>query len=256
MKVVILAGGFGTRLAEETSSLPKPMVQIGTYPILWHIMKIYASHGFNEFVIALGYKAEIVKNYFLHYDDLSGDLTVDLRAGRVDKVRRHDEDWLVHLVDTGIATMTGGRIKRLENLLGNETFMLTYGDGLCDVDIAALTTFHRARKAVATITAVRPPARFGNVAFDGAGKVVGFAEKHQSDEGWVNGGFMIMEPEIFRHLKSDADVLELDLLERLAAQGGLHAYKHEGFWQCMDTIRDRQYLERLWASPQCPWKRW
>ncbi len=256
MKVVILAGGFGTRLAEETVNLPKPMVQIGSQPILWHIMKFYASHGFKEFVIALGYKGEVVKNYFLHYDDLNGDLSIDLRAGRVDKIRRHDEDWLIHLVDTGIDTMTGGRIKRLERILGDEPFMLTYGDGLCDVDLSALLAFHRARKGLATVTAVRPPARFGSIAFDGQDRVTSFAEKHQSDEGWVNGGFMVMEPGIFQHLKGDEDVLELDLLETLATKSALLAYKHEGFWQCMDTIRDRQYLERLWASQQCPWKRW
>jgi glucose-1-phosphate cytidylyltransferase len=256
MKVVILAGGLGTRLAEETVSVPKPMVQIGSQPILWHIMKFYASYGFKEFIVALGYKGEAVKSYFLHYDDFNGDLTIDLGAGRVEKVRRHEEDWRVHLIDTGIETMTGGRIRRLQHILGDEPFMLTYGDGLSNVDLTALVAFHRERKGLATITAVRPPARFGNIAFDNKNRVLSFSEKRQADEGWVNGGFMVMEPGIFAHLKSDKDVLELDLLETLATKDALRAFRHDGFWQCMDTMRDRQYLERVWAEQECPWKRW
>lgn len=255
MKVVILAGGLGTRLSEETVSIPKPMVTIGGWPVLWHIMKIYSSFGYNEFVVALGYKSEIVKDYFLHYCDYFGDLTVDLGSGAIESRRRHTENWRVHLIDTGLHTLTGGRIRRLRSVLGDEPFMLTYGDGVSDVDINAVVDFHRQKKASATITAVRPTARFGGIKFDGD-NVVGFAEKRQSEEGWINGGFMVLEPTIFDYLSSDKDVLEVDLLERLAKQNDFVAYKHPGFWQCMDTVRDRHLLEELWASDNPPWKRW
>jgi glucose-1-phosphate cytidylyltransferase len=257
MKVVILAGGFGTRLAEETAVIPKPMVDIGGYPILWHIMKLYAHWGFREFVIALGYKGDVIKNYFLHYGELAGDLTVDLGRNVVTQTRRPHEDWIVHLVDTGQATLTGGRLKRLAPLIGNETFLLTYGDGVSDVDPRKVLDFHRAEKRLATVTAVRPPARFGGIMFDGdSNTVTGFAEKRQTDEGWVNGGFMALEPDVFKYLKGDSDVLEVDLLERLAQERQFVAYRHEGFWQCMDTVRDRQTLEKLWQSGNAPWKKW
>ncbi|WP_376984649.1 glucose-1-phosphate cytidylyltransferase [Bosea sp. R86505] len=255
MKVVILAGGFGTRLSEETVLTPKPMVQVGGAPILWHIMKTYAHWGFNEFVVALGYKGDVIKDYFLHYGELAGDLTVDLRRNSVTQTRRSHEDWTVHLVDTGLKTLTGGRLRRLAHLLGDEPFMLTYGDGVSDVDVPALIALHRQRGGLATVTAVRPPARFGGIAFEDD-HVTGFAEKRQTDEGWINGGFMVMEPGVMTYLKSDEDVLEVDLLERLAADRRLVAHRHEGFWQCMDTVRDRQTLEGLWETGRAPWKLW
>lgn len=255
MKVVILAGGFGTRLGEETAVTPKPMVQVGNHPILWHIMKGYAHRGFKEFVVALGYRGDVIKNYFLHYCDLAGDLTIDLGRNHVSQIRRTDEDWVLHLVDTGLHTLTGGRVKRLESMIGRETFMLTYGDGVADVDVRDVLTFHRAHGRLATITAVRPPARFGGITFDGD-KVIGFAEKNQVDEGWINGGFMVLEPGVFDYLTNDNEVLEIDLLERLAHEGQFMAYRHPGFWQCMDTIRDRQMLDKLWETGQAPWKLW
>ena len=255
MKVVILAGGFGTRLAEETMLVPKPMVQVGGHPILWHIMKGYAFWGFKEFVIALGYKSEVIKNYFLHYCDLEGDLTIDIGRNVVKQIRRPREDWIVHLVDTGAGTLTGGRVKRLEPLIGNETFMLTYGDGVANVAVPEVLAFHRANERLATVTAVRPQSRFGGISFDGD-VAVGFDEKKQINEGWINGGFMVLEPGVFKYLKGDADVLETDLLERLAQRIQLAAYRHTGFWQCMDTSRDRQTLEALWDNARAPWKLW
>jgi len=255
MKVVILAGGFGTRLAEETITIPKPMVQIGQHPIIWHIMKSYASYGFEEFVVALGYKADVVKNFFLHFDDLASDLTVDLGAGTVEHLRRHEEKWKIHLIDTGLETLTGGRVRRLEPYLRDETFMLTYGDGVSDVPLDRLLAYHRKHQKLATITAVPAQARFGNIIFDDD-RVVGFAEKRSADEAWINGGFMVIEPSVFNYLRKDDDILEVDLLERLTRDGQLSAYRHTGFWQCMDTLRDRQALERLWASESPPWKTW
>jgi glucose-1-phosphate cytidylyltransferase len=255
MKVVILAGGFGTRLAEETGTIPKPMVQIGQHPIIWHIMKGYATYGFGEFVVALGYKGEVVKEFFLRFDDLASDLTVDLSTGTVQRLRRHQENWKVHLIDTGLATFTGGRLRRLKRYLSNETFMLTYGDGVSDVPLDKLLAHHRRHKKLATITAIPGQARFGNISFERE-RVVGFAEKRSHDEAWINGGFMVMEPGIFKYLRSDADVLEVNLLERLTRDGELTAYRHEGFWQCMDTLRDKNALERLWASGKPPWKTW
>jgi glucose-1-phosphate cytidylyltransferase len=255
MKVVILAGGFGTRLAEETVAVPKPMVQVGGYPILWHIMKFYASCGFNEFIVALGYKSDVVKSYFLSYGDLGGDISVDLHSNVIERRRRHEEDWRVHLIDTGVNTLTGGRVLRLAPLIGDETFMLTYGDGLSDVPVPEVLAYHKQRGRLATVTAVRPPARFGGIIFDGE-EVQGFAEKRQTDEGWINGGFMVMEPGVFKYLHGDQDVLEVDLLENLAKDRQLSAYKHEGFWQCMDTVRDRQLLEQLWTSGKPPWRTW
>lgn len=255
MKTVILAGGLGTRLAEETTALPKPMVTVGGKPILWHIMKIYGERGFHDFVVALGYKGETIKNYFLHYAELESDLTVDLRSGKVKQTRTRREDWTIHLIDTGMNTLTGGRLLRLKSLIGDETFLLTYGDGVTDLDVNEVIALHKKRGKLATVTAVRPPARFGGIQFDGD-LVTGFAEKRQTDEGWINGGFMVLEPGVFRYLKGDSDVLEIDLLEALARDGQLAAYRHEGYWQCMDTVRDRQLLEQQWASGKAPWKLW
>jgi glucose-1-phosphate cytidylyltransferase len=255
MKVVILAGGFGTRLAEETVTIPKPMVQIGQHPILWHIMKFYASYGFEEFVVALGYKAEVVKNFFLQFADMASDLTIDLGTGTVERRRRHDETWKIHLIDTGVDTLTGGRVRRLAPLISGGTFMLPYGDGVSDVPLDRLVAFHRSQGKLATVTAVPAVARFGNIIFDGD-RVAHFAEKRVTENAWINGGYMVMEPGVLDYLHKDDDVLEVDLLERLTEDGQLAGYRHEGFWQCMDTLRDKQGLERLWLSDTPPWKRW
>jgi glucose-1-phosphate cytidylyltransferase len=255
MKVVILAGGVGSRLAEETEVRPKPMVEIGGRPILWHILKHYAHHGFNEFVVALGYKGEEIKRYFLDYQNLSGSMTLDLANGKVETHSRHCEEWRLHLIDTGTETSTGGRVKRMEQLLNDGTFMVTYGDGVSNIDLAALVKFHRSHGRIATVTAVRPPARFGGLTFDGD-MVVNFTEKPQIGEGWINGGFLVFEPGIFEYLQDDKSSLEADALERLAADGQLAAFQHGGFWQCMDTLRDKHLLEGLWRSKQAPWKVW
>jgi glucose-1-phosphate cytidylyltransferase len=255
MKVVLLAGGLGTRLAEETEVKPKPMVEIGGRPILWHIMKLYAHHGFREFCLALGYKGEMIKRYFLDYYRLSGSLTVNTGTGDVMGRSRPDEDWLVHLVDTGLDTLTGGRVKRLEPWLAGETFMLTYGDGVADIDLTTLVAFHRSHGKMATVTAVRPPARFGGLEFDGD-LVQAFTEKPQIGEGWINGGYMVLEPGILEYLGGDGCSLEAVALERLAADNQLAAYKHDGFWQCMDTVRDLKLLQSLWGSGTPPWKAW
>ena len=255
MKVVILAGGLGTRLAEETVNIPKPMVQVGQQPMLWHIMKYYASFGFDEFVVALGYKAEVVKNFFLHFADLESDLTIDLATGSVERRRRHRESWKIHLIDTGLLTMTGGRVRRLASIIGGETFMLTYGDGLSDVPLDRLLSHHKSERRLVTVTAVPAPARYGGIAFDSE-KTVRFAEKRAGGDGWINGGFMVLEPAVLDYLEQDEDSLEIELLERLGREGQLAAFKHSGFWQSMDTLRDKQLLERLWASDAAPWKRW
>jgi len=255
MKVVILAGGFGTRLAEETVAIPKPMVQIGQHPMLWHIMKFYASYSYAEFVVALGYKAEVVKNFFLHFADLESDLSIDLATGNVERRRRQLEAWKVHLIDTGLNTQTGGRLRRLAPIIGDETFMLTYGDGVSDVPLDRLLAYHRSQGKLVTVTAVPAPARFGGIAFDGDG-IVGFAEKFAGGDGWINGGFMVMEPGVFNYLSRDEDILEVELLERFGRTGQLAGYKHAGFWQCMDTLRDKHSLDQLWASDAPPWKRW
>ncbi|HEX5891215.1 MAG TPA: glucose-1-phosphate cytidylyltransferase [Pyrinomonadaceae bacterium] len=254
MKVVILAGGLGTRLTEETELKPKPMVEIGGRPILWHIMKHYAHHGFKEFFIALGYRGEVVKRFFLDYCSLSGSMTVDLSQGVVNNHQNDCEDWLVHLQDTGHETNTGGRVKRLQASLSDGTFMLTYGDGVCDVDLQKLLEFHRAHGRIATVTAVRPPARFGGLIFDGD-LVKEFTEKPQIGEGWINGGFMVFEPAVFDYLKDDESNLEADALEKLATDKQLVAFRHEAFWQCMDTMREVRMLENLWRNNP-PWKVW
>ncbi len=255
MKVVILAGGLGTRLSEETELKPKPMVEIGGRPILWHITKHYASFGHKEFFVALGYKGEAIKRFFLDYQSLSGSMTIDLADGRVNVHSRDCEGWTVHLMDTGMETNTGGRVKRLEPWLKEEPFMLTYGDGVCDLDVNDLLKFHRSHGRVATITAVRPPSRFGGLVFDGD-LVKEFTEKPQIGEGWINGGFMVFEPSVFDYLRGDEDSLEADALEQLARAGELAAYRHERFWQCMDTLRDKRFLESLWQEGRAPWKVW
>jgi glucose-1-phosphate cytidylyltransferase len=255
MKVVILAGGMGTRLSEQTEVRPKPMVEIGGRPILWHIMKNYAHHGFTEFVLALGYKGEFIKRYFLDYYAMGGNVTVKLGSGDVRVQRTEAEDWTVHMIDTGLESMTGGRVKRLEPMLQEGTFLLTYGDGVSDVNVEDVIRFHRSHGKIATVTAVRPPARFGGLAFDGD-MVKEFTEKPQIGEGWINGGFMVLEPAVFKYLENDATILEADALERLASEGQLAAYRHPKFWQCMDTIRDLKVLESLWQSGKPPWKVW
>lgn len=255
MKVVVLAGGLGTRLAEETEFKPKPMVEIGGRPVLWHITKHFAHYGFKEFFIALGYKGEAIKRFFLDYQSLSGSMTLDLARGNVEAHGKDCEDWVLHLMETGMETNTGGRVKRLEPWLKDSTFMLTYGDGVCDVDLEDLLKFHRSQGRIATVTAVRPPSRFGGLVFDGD-LVSDFVEKPQIGEGWINGGFMVFEPEIFDYLKGDEDSLEADALEQLARDRQLAAYRHDRFWQCMDTLRDKRLLESLWQEKRAPWKVW
>lgn len=255
MKVVILAGGLGTRLAEQTELKPKPMVEIGGQPILWHILKHYAHHGYKEFAIALGYRGDDIKRYFLERTSLNGDMTIRLKGSRLERHSGDMDDWTVHLVDTGSETNTGGRVKRLEKLLAAKTFLLTYGDGVTDIDLRALVKFHKKCGRVATVSAVRPPARFGGLILNGEA-VERFTEKPQSGEGWINGGYLVLEPEIFRYLANDGCSLEADALENLAADGQLAAYRHEGFWQCMDTLRDKRQLESLWQSGTAPWKVW
>lgn len=256
VRVVILAGGRGTRLAEETEAIPKPMVEIGSRPILWHIMKHYASYNFKEFIIALGYKGEVIKRYFRDYYTLNSDMTVSLVEGQIEVHNRSREDWNVHLIDTGLESSTGGRVKRLASWLKDETFMVTYGDGVSDVDLEALLRFHRSHGKIATVTAVRPSSRFGGLIFNEENLVNQFIEKPQIGEGWINGGFLVFEPAVLDYLEGDQASLEREGLERLAEEGELLAYRHEGFWQCMDTLRDVRILESLWQSGQAAWKVW
>lgn len=256
MKVVILCGGFGTRLSEETIVKPKPMVEIGDHPILWHIMSYYASFGFDDFVLALGYKAAYIKNYFLNYYSLNSDFEVDLNSGEMAYIGRPKVSWKVSLIDTGMDTMTGGRVLRLRSHLEKHgTFMLTYGDGLSDVNLKKLVDFHRSHGKISTITAVRPPARFGEMQLEDR-EVRAFKEKPQTGSGWINGGFLVCEPEIFDYFdKGDQTILEQSPLERLSQEGQLMAYEHSGFWQCMDSLRDKKYLEELISSKSAPWLR-
>jgi glucose-1-phosphate cytidylyltransferase len=255
MKVIILAGGTGTRLSEETEIKPKPMVEIGGRPILWHIMKYYAHYGFKEFYVALGYRGEVIKRFFMDYYSLDGSISIDLASGKLERQDRECEDWIIHLKNTGQETNTGGRVKRLQDCLAGDTFMMTYGDGVCDVDLRDLLAFHKSEGRIATVTAVRPPARFGGLIFDG-NLVADFTEKPQIGEGWINGGFLVLEPAIFKYLDGDSSSLEVNALERLAADKQLAAYRHEGFWQCMDTLRDKRLLENLWLEGRAPWKVW
>jgi glucose-1-phosphate cytidylyltransferase len=255
MKVAILAGGLGTRLTEETTLKPKPMVEIGGMPILWHIMKIYAAYGFKEFVIALGYKGELIKDFFINYHYRSRNITVELCTGDLTIHDGESEDWKVHLLDTGQDSQTGGRIKRIANFIGDEPFMLTYGDGVANIDIPALIEFHKSKGKLVTLTAVRPPARFGQMVIE-QGNVAEFREKPQIGEGWINGGFFVLEPGIAKYIESDQIVWEREPLEHLAADDQLNAYQHQDFWLCMDTMRDVQMLEKLWAGGTPPWRIW
>jgi glucose-1-phosphate cytidylyltransferase len=255
MKVAILAGGLGTRLAEETEVKPKPMVEIGGKPILWHIMNHYAHYGYRDFAIALGYKGDYIKRWMRDFSSLQSDMTIKTGTGDVIVHNGNHVDWTVDLIETGEGTATGGRIKRLAPWVGEGTFMLTWGDGVSDVDLDALLAFHRAHGKLATLTAVRPPARFGHLEFEGD-RVCDFTEKPQTSEGWINGAFFVLEPAIFDYIEGDATQWEKEPLERLAAEGQLMAYRHESFWQCMDTIRDKKLLEKLWQEGNPPWKMW
>ncbi len=256
MKVVILAGGLGSRLSEETVIKPKPLVEIGAYPILWHIMKIYSHYGFNDFIICLGYKGYMIKEYFSNYFLHMSDITFDMRDNRMQVHQNSAEPWTVTLVDTGMDTMTGGRLKRVMEYLGEEAFMMTYGDGVADVNISALLEHHKSHGCTATMTAVQPPGRFGLANIDQTGKVCSFTEKPAGDGSWINGGFFVLEPEVLKLIDDDAIIWEREPLESLAASNQLMAYKHYGFWRPMDTMRDKNILEDLWADGQAPWKIW
>lgn len=255
MKTVILAGGRGSRLEEETSTRPKPMVEIGGKPLLWHLMNIYAAHGYRDFLVACGYKGEMIKEYFHTFAFQNSDYVIDMRSGAVNIIHPSGVDWQVGVIDTGAETMTGGRLRRLRRWIGEPPFMVAYGDGVGDVDITALVAFHRAHGKIATLTAVRPPARFGALALDGDA-VREFAEKPQTGEGWINGGFFVFEGAVFDYLAGDETSLEQEPLARLAAEGQLMAFRHRGFWQPMDTLRERRLLEALWAAGHAPWKTW
>lgn len=255
MKVAILAGGKGTRISEETVIRPKPMVNIGDRPILWHIMMHYSHYGFNEFVIALGHKGEYIKRWVKDFCSLSSNMTVHVPTGNVTLHEGKVPDWTINLVDTGLETQTGGRIKRLAPWIGEETFMLTWGDGVSDVDLKALLKFHRSHGKLATLTAVRPPARYGHLEFDG-NVIVDFSEKPQTAEGWINGAFFVLEPQVFDYIEDDSTSWEREPLEGLARDRQLMAYRHDSFWQCMDTLREKHLLESIWQSGNCPWKTW
>lgn len=257
MKVVILAGGLGTRISEESHLKPKPMIEIGQRPILWHIMKIYSHYGFNDFVICLGHKGYYIKEYFAHYFLHESDVTFDFREGDRQVIHHHEaEPWRVTLVNTGVNTATGGRVKRIRNYVGNETFMLTYGDGVSDINIPDLLQFHRAHGRMATLSAVQPRGRFGALDIQAKGEVAAFQEKPQGDGGWVNAGFMVLEPEFFAYIDGDDTPLESTPLERAAYENRLMAYQHKGFWQSMDTMRDKALLDDMWENRQAPWKLW
>jgi glucose-1-phosphate cytidylyltransferase len=254
MKVIILAGGLGSRLSEETSLRPKPMVEIGGKPILWHIMNTYSAHGFDEFIVALGYKAEIVKDYFLNFYALNNDISIDLATGKTKFHNGTHPDWKIHLVDTGLHTQTGGRVRRLRRWLANdETFMLTYGDGVADLDVTALLRFHKSHGKMATVTTVRSPARFGRIGFKGD-LVTDFYEKPENSEGWINGGYFVLNYKALDHIDGDDTVWEHGPVERLAREGQLMGYRHNGFWSCMDTLKEKNILEELWATGNAPWK--
>jgi glucose-1-phosphate cytidylyltransferase len=257
MKAVILAGGFGTRLSEETGVKPKPMVEIGDKPILWHIMKIYSAHDINEFIICLGYKGYMIKDYFARYALHRSDVTFDLRNGDMQVHQNETEPWKVTLVDTGDKSMTGGRLKRVKKYIGNETFCLTYGDGVTDLNIKELIAFHKRQKTLATLTAVQSPGRFGAFTLDQEqDKIATFKEKPKGDGAWINGGFFVLEPGVMDYIEGDLTIWEREPMEKLAQEGMLSAYKHHGFWQNMDTLRDKMYLEEIWASANPSWKSW
>ena len=256
MKVVILAGGLGTRLSEETVLRPKPMVEIGGKPILWHIMKIYSHFGFNDFIVCLGFKGYVIKEYFSNYFLHMSDVTFDMSTNTMEVHQKKAEPWRVTLVDTGQETMTGGRIKRVAPYLGNEPFMMTYGDGVANVDIARLVTFHQSHGRLATVTSTQPSGRFGALCFGKGDQVISFQEKPAGDGNWINGGFFVLDPEILNYIPGDATLFEREPMEGLAGDGQLMAYKHDGFWQPMDTLRDKNQLEELWVSGKAPWKVW
>ena len=253
MKVIILAGGFGTRLSEYTETIPKPMVTVGGKPIIWHIMRSYAHFGHKDFYLALGYKAEVIKEYFLHYRSLNADFTVDLSNGSIVPHQTDETDWKVTLVHTGLESMTGGRVKRLQEFIGNEPFMLTYGDGVADIDLEALLNFHKSHGKMVTVSAVHPGARFGEIEMQEQ-QGISFQEKPQTGQSWINGGYFIIEPEFFDLIEGDQTILEREPLEKVAETGELMAFHHDGYWQCMDTRRDRDQLEALWESGHAPWK--
>lgn len=256
MKAIILAGGFGSRLSEETTLRPKPMVEIGGKPILWHIMNIYASQGVNEFIVALGYKGEFIKEYFLNFYAINNDLSVDLSNGQTTIHDGNQPNWKVHLVDTGLYTQTAGRLKRLRKWLGeDETFMFTYGDGVGDVNIEELLKFHKSHGKLATVTTVRSPSRFGRIVFEGD-QVTKFYEKPSAAQGWINGGFFVLHPRVIDYIEDDESVWEREPIEGLAGDDQLLGYRHQGFWSCMDTLKEKNYLEELWSSGQAPWKMW
>lgn len=260
MKTVILAGGFGTRISEETGIRPKPMVEIGEMPILWHIMKMYSAHGFNDFVICAGYKAHMIKQFFANYYLMHSDITVDMKNNSIEYLKNNVEPWKVTVVDTGSNTMTGGRIKRIKEYVGNERFFLTYGDGVCDIDFNTLLAFHKKENSTVTLTAVQPPGRFGSFSMEqSTNKISSFREKPKGDgheSAWINGGFFVVEPEAFEHIENDQTIWEREPLEYFAHSNKLSAYQHPGYWQNMDTLRDKNVLEAQWNSENPPWKKW
>lgn len=260
MKVLILAGGLGTRLSEETKIKPKPMVEIGGYPIIWHIMKIYAAHGHNEFIVLCGYKGYIIKEFFASYLQNHSDISIDLEKNEISYLKSNVEPWKVTLIDTGSETLTGGRIKRVKDLVGNEPFLLTYGDGVSNIDINETIEFHKKQNSIVTLSAIKPPGRFGTFSLHSDGnKIANFREKPSGDgseSAWINGGFFVVEPEAFDYIDGDQTIWERDPLENIASQGKLSAYRHHGFWHPMDTLRDKHTLEELWASGEAPWKIW
>jgi len=256
VKVVILAGGLGTRLSEETDVKPKPMVEVGNKPILWHIIKIYSHYGFNDFVVCLGYKGYVIKEYFANYLLHLSDVTIDMKGNKVEVHDCKAEPWRITLIETGLNTNTGGRIKRIRDYIGNETFMLTYGDGVADINIAQLLEFHKSHGKYATITAVQPTGRYGSLDLDEKDNVLRFQEKPKGDGAWVNGGFFVLEPQIFEYIYGDDTIWEREPLENLTREGQIMAYKHYGFWKCMDTLRDKVEMESLWSSGKAVWKIW
>lgn len=258
MKVLILAGGYGTRISEESHLKPKPMIEIGGMPILWHIMKIYSYYGYTEFIICAGYKQYVIKEYFANYFLHKSDITYDFTTGKQKMIIHNNfsEPWKVTVVDTGLDTMTGGRVKRVKDYIGNETFMLTYGDGVSDVNIDKVLQFHRQNKKLMTLTGVQPEGRFGIMEFDDHDSVKAFREKNSIDSGWINGGFLVCEPEIINYIADDSIMLEREPMEQLAKENQIGCYKHDGFWQCMDTLRDKEKLEKMWETKQAPWKKW